>query len=424
MGIISRSAGPSVDSNGKPKKSRKSIIIRRVAIATLIIILVTAGSAFAYVKYLEGKMHPEGLMARAIAAVISKPVPKEPINFLVMGADATDEDPTGRADTLFVVRVNFETKQATMISIPRDFYVQIPGNGKDKINHSYHFGGPALTIKTVQEYTGLPIHHYVVVDYQGFVNIVNALGGVTVNVKEHMVDDELGDPLDPGVQKLDGNQALFYVRFRNAPTGDFTRIEDQQNFARSLVDESTRIQNAFKIPSLINILTENVKTDMSLTEMLDFANEARSFKQDNLTTVTLPGVAGMIDGVSYVLPTQDKVDLILDAITNNRPIDPLLLEDVDPSEVTVKVLNGGGIEGVGGEVADILANKGYNIAMIGNADRSDYAKTFIYYNKQNYAKALKVKSDLKGELPDIQLTESSTIDPTVTVIVIVGKDYK
>ncbi len=424
MGKLFRSAGPSVDSTDKPKKSRKAIIIRRVVIAVLVVFLVTAGSAFAYVKYLEGKMQPSGLMAKAIAAVISKPVPKEPVNFLVMGADATDEDPTGRADTLFIVRVNFETKQATMVSIPRDFYVEIPDNGKDKINHSYNFGGPALTIKTVQEYTGLPIHHYVVVDYQGFVNIVNALGGVTVNVKEEMVDDELGEPLDAGVQTLDGGQALFYVRFRNTGRGDFTRIEDQQNFARALVDESTRIQNAFKIPALINILTENIKTDMSLAEMLDYANEARSFKQDNLVTVTLPGVPDMIDGVSYVRPTQDKVDLILDAIRSNRPIDPLLLEDVEPSEVTVKVLNGGGTEGVGGEVADILANGGYNIAMIGNADRSDYPKTVIYYNKQNYAKALKVKSDLKEDLPDIQLTESSTIDPTVTVIVIVGKDYK
>ncbi|MFA5866633.1 MAG: LCP family protein [Actinomycetota bacterium] len=424
MGKHFRSAGPSVDSTDKPKKSRKSIIIRRVVIAVLVIFLVIAGSAFAYVKYLEGKMQPSGLMAKAIAAVISKPVPKEPVNFLVMGADVTEEDPTGRADTLFIVRVNFETKQATMVSIPRDFYVEIPGNGKDKINHSFNYGGPALTIKTVQEYTGLPIHHYVVVDYQGFVNIVNALDGVTVNVKERMVDDELGEPLDTGVQKLDGNQSLFYVRFRNTGRGDFARIEDQQNFARALVDESTRIQNAFKIPALINILTENIKTDMSLTQMLDYANEARSFKQDNLTTVILPGVPDMIDGVSYVRPTQDKVDLILDALKNNRPIDPLLLEDVEPSEVTIKVLNGGGTEGVGTEVADILANSGYNIATIGNADRSDYPKTVIYYNKQNHAKALKVKSDLKEDLPDIRLTESSTIDPTVTVIVIVGKDYK
>lgn len=424
MGKHARSIGPSIDSTGKPKKSRKSIIIRRVAIVILAIILLTAGSAFAYYKYIEGKMQPKGLMARAIAAVISKPIPKEPVNFLVMGADATDEDPTGRSDTLFIVRVNFETQQATMINIPRDFYVDIPGYKKDKINHSFSFGGPAKTIETVQEYTGLPIHHYVVVDYQGFVNIVDALGGVTVNVKEDMVDDELGEPLDAGAQKLDGSQSLFYVRYRNTGRGDFTRIEDQQNFARSLVDESTRIQNAFKIPALINILTNNIKTDMSLTQMLDFANEARSFTQDNLTTVILPGVPDMIDDVSYVRPSQDKVDLILDAVKNNRPIDPLLLEDVDPSEVMVKILNGGGTEGVGGEVADILANKGYNIATIGNADKSDYANTVIFYSKQNHAKALKVKSDLKEELPDIQMTESSTIDPTVTVIVIVGKDYK
>lgn len=423
MGKYARSNGPSQNNFDKPKKSRK-VIVRRIIVAFLAVMLIAAGSAFAYVKYLEDRMQPKGLMAKAIAAVISKPIPKEPVNFLVLGADATENDPTGRADTIIIVHVDFEKKQATMISIPRDFYVEIPGNGKDKINHSFNYGGPALTIKTVQEYTGLPIHHYVVVDYQGFINIVDALGGVTVNVKEEMVDDELGEPLYPGVQKLNGGAALFYVRFRNTALGDFTRIADQQNFARALIDESTRIQNAFKIPTLINIVTSNIKTDMSLSQMMDFANEARSFKQENLTTVMLPGVPDMIDDVSYVVPTQDKVDLILEAVINNKPIDPLLLEDVDPADVTVKVLNGSSTEGVGSEVADLLANRGYNIAIVGNADHSDYAKTVIYYAKVNYTKALKVKSDLKEELPDIQLTESSTIDPTVTVIVIVGKDYK
>lgn len=422
MGKHARSNGPSINNFDKPKKSRK-VIVRRIIVAILAVLLIGTGSAFAYVKYIEAKMQPKGLMAKAIAAVISKPVPQEPINFLVMGADTTDDD-EGRSDTLFIVHVDFKTKMATMINIPRDFYVDIPGNGKDKINHSYNFGGPALTIKTVQEYTGLPIHHYVVVDYEGFINLVNTVGGVTVDVKEDMVDDELGDPLYKGVQKLDGNQSLFYVRFRNTALGDFTRIADQQNFVRSLINESARIQTAFKIPALVNIMTNYIKTDMSVSELVDFANEARSFKQENLTTVMLPGVPDMIDGVSYVSPTQDKVDLILDAVKNNRPIDPLLLEDVDPAEVTVKVLNGGETEGIGGEVADLLANRGYSIATIGNADRTDYAKTVIYYAKENHTKALKVKSDLKEELPDIRLTESSTIDPSVTVIVIVGKDYK
>jgi len=393
-------------------------------VITIALLLVGVGAAFGYVKFLEGKMKPKGLMARAIAAVISKPVPKEPVNFLILGADATEDDPTGRSDSIILVRVNFEKKTATMVSIPRDFRVDIPDNGLDKINHAYHFGGPALTIKTVEEYTGLDIHHYAVVNYEGFVNIVNTLGGVEVDVKEDMVDDELGEPIDKGLQRLDGNQALFYVRYRNTAMGDFTRIEDQQNFARSLINESTRIQTAFKIPSLVNTLTEFIQTDMSLAEILEYANAARSFKQENFNTVMLPGIPGNIEGVSYVIPEQDKVDMILAAVRADQPIDPLLLEDVYPGDVNVKVLNGSGVEGSGGEVADILGNAGYNIVLLGNADRNDYAASIIYYAKADHAKALKLKSDLKEDLPDVKLTESSTLDPSVHVIVIVGKDYK
>lgn len=407
----------------KQKATRRRFILRRVAVIVVALVLVGSGAAFGYAKYLEGKMHPKGLMAKEIDKVISDPIPKEPVNFLVMGADAVEGD-RGRSDSLILVHADFQNNKATMISIPRDFRVDIPGNGKDKINHSFNFGGPALTIKTVEQFTGLSINHYVVVNYEGFINIVNSLGGIDVNVKEDMVDDELGDPLDKGLQHLNGGQALFYVRFRNTAMGDFTRIADQQNFARSLINEGTRLKNTYKIPAMIQMLSNYIETDMTISEMLGYANAVRGLKQENLTTVMLPGVPDMIGGVSYVIPTQDKIDLILDAVKKNQPIDPLLLEDVDPGDVNVKVLNGSGTEGMGGEVSDILANKGYSIVLVGNADKADYAKSIIYYAKANYAKALKVKSDLKGDIPDIQLTESSTLDPSVHVIVIVGKDFK
>ncbi len=424
MAKHARPKGPSLDTIAKPRHSRRRIIITRIVVIILAILLVGVGSAFGYVKFLEGKMQPKGLMARAIAAVISKPVPKEPLNFLVMGADADAADPVGRADTIMLIHVDFDKRKAVMVSIPRDFRVDIPGNGTDKINHSYHFGGPALAIKTVQQYTGLPIHHYAVVDYNGFMKLVDAIGGVDVNVKERMVDSELGDPIDKGPQHMDGLTALHYVRFRNTARGDFTRIEDQQNFARALIDQSAKIQNTFKLPTLIKIGSENVQTDMSISEMLSYANDIRSFKQDDLTTVTLPGAGETINDVSYVIPDQDKVDTILDFIKKNQPINPLLLEDVSPGDVNVKVLNGSGIEGIGGEAADMLSNKGYQIVTIGNADRPDYATSIIYYAKVNYGKALKLKSDLKNDLPDVKLTESSSLDPSVHLILIVGKDYK
>lgn len=406
------------------KVGRRRLIVKRILVVFLTFLLIATGTAFGYVKYIEGKMHPKGKLAGAIAAVLSRPQPKEPVNFLIIGADAIPDEDAGRSDTLIVLHVDRNANKGTMISIPRDFRVTIPGQGKDKINHAFNYGGTPLTIKTIEEYTGLPIHHYVVINYEGFQEMVDTVGGVNVTVDKYMEDEELaGGPLEEGPQQLNGIQALFFVRWRNDPKGDFTRIEHQQVFFRALIDESTRITNSFRLPQLANAVANHVETDMSVSEMLDFAGQIKSVTQEKLVTVTLPGTSDTIDGVSYVIPDQEKVDMVMELIRNNKPVDPALLEVVEPSEVNVKVLNGSATEGVGGEVGDILGNEGFQIVEVGNADKSDYATSILFYRKADYAKALKVKSTLKDHLPNIQLTESSTLDPQAHVLLIVGRDY-
>jgi polyisoprenyl-teichoic acid--peptidoglycan teichoic acid transferase len=321
---------------GKRRKSKKStggqgrqrtagMIFKRVAAVALVLLLAGAGVAFGYVKYVEGKMRPAGLKAQAIAAVISDPKPTEPVNFLILGADENSDGSNGRSDTIVIAHVDFQNRKATMVSIPRDSRVEIPGYGTDKINAAFAYGGAALTIKTIEQWTGIQINHYVSVDFNGFTKMVDALGGVDVTVQKRMVDSELGDPIDAGPQHMDGTTALHYVRFRNTELGDFTRIADQQNFARSLLQQSEKFQTVFKLPTLLSIMGDNVETDMTMTELLTFAGAARSFTDNSLTTVMLPGTTANIDGVSYVIPTQDKIDLITAAIVKNEPIDPSLL---------------------------------------------------------------------------------------------------
>lgn len=406
------------------KNRRQQLIIKWVLITILTSLLLGIAAGYIYIKYLENKMHPKGALAAAISKFLSKPAPREPVNFLIIGADWTPNEDRGRSDTLMILRADLNKKKGVLISVPRDFRVEIPGHDMDKINHAYKYGGVSLTIQTVEKYTGLDIHHYVVVNYDGFVKIIDAVGGVTVDVDERMVDWELGEPIEKGRQRMDGITALHYVRFRNDPRGDFSRIERQQKFARALIDESMRILHVFKIPQLINIVANNVETDMTIPEMLSLANTVRVLKQENLETLSLPGTCDSIDGVSYVIPDQDKVDLILSLVRQNKPLDKALFEDVPAYEISVKVLNGCGIEGAAAEIGDILANKGCQLIVAGNADRTDYKNSIIYYKKEDYAKVLKVQKILKEDLPHATLSESNNLDSQNDVVVVVGRDFQ
>ncbi len=410
-------------SNERPRKGRRLTILRRILVTVLTILLIATGTGFAYVKYIEGKMQPKGKLASAIAAVLTKPEPKEPVNFLIIGSDYIPDKDNGRSDTIMVLHVDLNKKKAVLISIPRDFYVEIPGYGEDKINHAYNYGGSPLTIETIESFTGLPIHHYVVIDYDGFAKMVDAVGGVTIDVEERMVDYELGDPIEAGSQKMDGITALHYVRWRNDPRGDFTRIEHQQKFARALINESTRIMNAYKLPKLANVVADNVETDMSIADILSYSGYADSVSQENLTTVTLPGTSDSIDGISYVIPDAERIELIMSLIKQGKPIDEAIAEDIPAWEVSVKVLNGCGVDGVASEVTDILANEGFSIAMTGDADRMDYDSSILYHKKEDLGKALKVKSAIKEDMPDLELKVSDSLDSEADILLIVGSDY-
>jgi LCP family protein required for cell wall assembly len=406
-----------------PEARRGHPVIKWIAILVIASLLIGMAMGYAYVKVLENKMHPKGAIAQAVSKVLSEPAPREPINFLIIGSDWTAKEKLGRSDTLMILRTDLSKNKGVLISIPRDFRVEIPGNGKDKINHAFAYGGVPLTISTLEEYTGLPINHYIVVNYRGFQEMVDAIGGITIDVDERLVDWELGEPIEEGRQRMDGLTALHYVRFRNDPRGDFGRIERQQKFARALIDESTRLLNAFKLPQLVRIVSEHVETDMTFSEMLSLARNIKSLQQKNLETIMLPGKPDTIDGVSYVIPDEEKVNLILEMIKEGKPLDKALLEEVPNSQISIKVLNGCGVEGAAKYTGDFLSEEGFEVVGIGNADRIDYRRSVIYYRKKDYNKAFKVKKALEERL-DPTFEESNFLDSQEDILLIVGSEYK
>ena len=231
-------------------------------------------------------------------------------NIVVLGVDERSDD-VGRSDTLFVVMFDSKTKSASLLSIPRDTRVRIPGHGWDKINHAYAYGGRELTQKTVEELLGLKVNNYVMVDFKGFTGLVDAIGGIDIDVEKDMYyhDDWDGFTIDlkKGRQHLDGKTAIQYVRYRDEE-GDIGRIRRQQHFMMAVYDKITSADMLLHIPGLAKQLTSMVKTDLPLSDMMDLGKALHSMvKEKGLSMAMVPGTPKYIDGISYWLP--DITDL-------------------------------------------------------------------------------------------------------------------
>ena len=231
-------------------------------------------------------------------------------NIVVMGCDVRKGD-AGRSDTLFVVMLDKSKKNAALLSVPRDTRVKIKGHGWDKINAAFAYGGQKLTRETVQDFLGIKINNYVLVDFQGFKGLVDAVGGVDINVEKRMYyyDPYDGFEIDlrPGMQHMDGKTAMQYVRYRDEE-GDIGRIRRQQKFLMALYKHIASKNIIAKIPGISKQIMSMVKTDLSLKEMVELGNVMRDMvEKDGLKMSMVPGEPEYIDGISYWIPDIPKM---------------------------------------------------------------------------------------------------------------------
>jgi LCP family protein required for cell wall assembly len=205
----------------------------------------------------------------------------QPMNILLVGSDSraglsrrqlgriqTDQVAGSRTDTIMLLHVSPRRDKVVLVSLPRDLRTRINGH-TDKINAAYALGGPDLLVKTVEETTGLPVNHYVEIDFAGFLKVVDALGGITLcNRTGHRLDDSYANlHMAPGCQEMNGVEALAFVRARHVDS-DFGRIGRQQEFMRALVARLERKGNLVNLPKLLHIAdlaTDHVKTDRTLS---------------------------------------------------------------------------------------------------------------------------------------------------------------
>ncbi|WP_395527452.1 LCP family glycopolymer transferase [Enterococcus faecalis] len=242
---------------------------------------------------------------------------KEPFSVLLLGIDTGDDGRVeqGRSDTTIVATVNPRDKQTTLVSLARDTYVDIPGQGKqDKLNHAYAFGGASLAMDTVENYLNIPINHYVSINMAGLKELVNAVGGIEVN--NNLTFSQDGYDFTIGKISLDGEQALSYSRMRyEDPNGDYGRQERQRKVIEGIVQKVLGLNSVSNYQEILTAVSDNMKTDLSFDDMkkiaLDYRSAFGKVKQDQLQ-----GTGFMQDGVSYQRVDEQELTRVQQELKN------------------------------------------------------------------------------------------------------------
>jgi LCP family protein required for cell wall assembly len=394
------------------------------------IILLLAGAAYA------------GYRSLAPATVFRHAAAHNPVAFrhrvtiLLLGnalaiiGNQDDKNPyvRDRTDTMMLVSINPNTDQMGVLSIPRDSLVDIPHVGLTKINEANYFGGPKLAVKLVEETLHVPVDYYAETTMWNFEKIINSIGGLEVDVTQPMHYGGTGNPIDinlnPGVQHLDGQQVLEYVRFRSEPLGDISRIEQQQYIVKLILKKLLTPQYITRLPEVVNELRRDiVYTNLSEQQELSLALLASHLNLSTIRFATLPGK-----------PTQ-RIDPymheLLDYWVLDKKLIPLMVEEIvleerlTPAvrhEIHIVVDSGTSSLAPANAVAAWLKRQGYDVTGVywGNS-HTDTKNTILDFTGDRYLVS-RIEAGL-GTPADTTVEESPYHDyPNIDMIITVGSD--
>lgn len=274
------------------------------------------------------------------------------LNLLILGY----QDDEATTDTVVLAHLDVDRQTATLVSIPRDTWVPVPGEGNQKINAAYAFGGAKTTAKVVSTLLGgIPIDATVALQPEGASQIVDAMGGLNVNVDENMdYDDNNGQfhvHLKKGEQYLTGSQVVGYIRFRHDAASDYGRMRRQQQVLKLMMDQLSQPQNWAKLPRILQFARKDMLTALSDSQLAALLEIYRNVPDDNVRTFTLPSKPGWVGDASVVFADQRWAKLVGD----------LLFRKVEPPQDAVLVANATGNADVDETVIAALRGAGWNV---------------------------------------------------------------
>jgi LCP family protein required for cell wall assembly len=291
--------------------------LNKIIITILIILIVFVVSFAGYIYYILSSVNPNVNEDDENYIPPKEMDWSKKINILLVGIDQRYEGEMSRSDTNLLLSIDPKNKKIVIVSLPRDTFVELPGyEGHQKLAHAHSYGGIPLLIKTVENLLGIEIPYYVEVNFEGFTKMIDLIGGVTIDVEKDMdYESYLGDVkihLKKGLQHLNGEKALMYVRFRMDETGDIGRMERQQKFLKALIEQSLKIENTIKLQKVLVELKNWVKTNLEPWQIIKLGVLFSSVDNSEIITMTLPGYPGWYsDGLSYYFLYNDKLQELI-----------------------------------------------------------------------------------------------------------------
>src|SRR5829696_4904939 len=244
----------------------------------------------------------------------SQEVPGGPLNVLVLGVDTRpDSEGMGsRTDTIVLVQVGPRTGDVKLLSVPRDLLVEVEPGEEDRINAAYNYGGVDETIATLENYTGVPVDHYATIDFEGFEKVIDAMGGIRVDVGEGQFPEKWR--MGEGVQRLNGHKALIYARYRGTPGADLDRMQRQRELVGALRSEALRWHTIKTLPQIMEVMNENIQTDLDLDGAITLGQVLiRRGRHAEMTSQQLKGTPETLsNGEQVLIPDEDANQAILD----------------------------------------------------------------------------------------------------------------
>ena len=378
------------------------------ALVLAVLVGGTTGGAYLYLHETVAAVAPRSAEVKRALKSLQIALPGEPATALVLGYDhRADEgkNAPSRSDTLMLVRADPGGKTISLLSFPRDLNVPIdcPGHSTftAKINAAYATCGAVGSLRTVRDLTGLPINYIITINFRGFRQLVDKLGGVWLDIDRRYYNDHGGPTgyakinLQPGYQRLNGTRALDFVRFRHTDS-DIYRTARQQLFVRSFKDQIEHSFSVTKLPQVIKVITSNVEVgqgggkDVSARTVLRYAALAYSLPPGHVFQSRINGLEGFADLTTAPENIQRAVREFRDPDVSSpeKATAVALGEKVkqkapSPRETTVLVLNGNGVEGAAGSASYLLSQRGYQTLQPANGLRAD-APSFDYFRTQVY----------------------------------------
>jgi LCP family protein required for cell wall assembly len=252
--------------------------------------------------------------ARLAASKEAEQASGEPLDVLVLGVDRRPNSAEGestRSDTMMLVRVIPATGEVKLLSVPRDLYIELESGEKDRINTAYAYGGVEKARAVIEDLTGVDIDNYVIVDFEGFEKVIDAMGKVRVDVGKGVFPEHWN--MGEGFERLNGHKALKYARYRGTPGADLDRIDHQQKLLAALRRQALRWDTVTRLPAIIKVTNENVNSDLGIMQVIPLARALVLNGEDNrLTTAELEGNPAFLpDGEQVLVPDDEANEAIL-----------------------------------------------------------------------------------------------------------------